>query len=134
MLCFLGGTCGSNKWRDEVEKQLTTDNLFNPVVDDWNEAAQAAEDEAKKLCTHMVFYIGNPGTGGLSAYSLVEATMALYDQLETTVITVAQDEFEEEHLKKSLNKTVKDWKKRFPNAAILETLQELIEHLRKEGC
>ncbi len=45
-LVFLGGTSGNNNWRDHfisilVSKGIKEEILFNPVVKDWNEEAQA---------------------------------------------------------------------------------------------
>lgn len=44
--------------------------------------AQKLEDDAKAESAYMLFYISNPGTEGgnqVSAYSLVEAVIGLYD-------------------------------------------------------
>ncbi|SRR6266496_2161524 len=83
-LVFLGGTSGNNNWRDHfisilVSKGITKEVLFNPVVKDWNEKAQAREEKVKKEATHLIFYIADPKQEGnpLSTYSMVEATMAL---------------------------------------------------------
>ena len=41
----LFGTCGDSTWRDSVMQQLEAAGIgyFNPVVDEWNDEAQAAE-------------------------------------------------------------------------------------------
>jgi Nucleoside 2-deoxyribosyltransferase like len=65
---FLGGTCGSSAWRDELIPQLTI-NFFNPVVPDWNDAADALEKEKRATCDY-VLYVLTPETP--STYSIAE--------------------------------------------------------------
>lgn len=38
MKVFLGGTVNGSKWRDVMKEKLIID-YFDPVVDDWNDAA-----------------------------------------------------------------------------------------------
>ena len=92
-LVFLGGTCANNGWRDGliaelVDLGISRECLFNPVVANWNEEAQANEEEAKANASHFVFYLADPNQPGnpLSYYSAIEATMALYDHPDTTVV------------------------------------------------
>jgi len=94
---FLGGTVGTNNWREALIKNVTArgvrpNQLFNPVVDDWNEEAQRREDEVKATARYVVFYIALPGTEGneFSVYSLVELILALMnDQGQPGARTVA---------------------------------------------
>ena len=137
-LVFLGGTCGKNTWRPTLIAQLVAEGvnpscLFDPVVSDWNDAAQKAEEEAKAKATHMFFYIANPYLKGteLSAYSMVEATMALYDKPQTTVIVFDSTDITE-HSLKAFKQTEKVLRKRFPQATILGTRQEAIDWLVKQ--
>lgn len=130
---FLGGTVGNNTWRDKfiadlVEQGVPSDVIFNPVVSDWNEAAQAAEEQAKAEAQYMMFYISDPKQEGLnmSAYSMVEATMALYDKPETAVVAFDKDSFNG-HPLKAMNQTEKVLKRRFPNANILGSLTESVD-------
>ena len=39
---FLGGTVNGSKWRSRFKEELMID-YFDPVVDDWNEAAYERE-------------------------------------------------------------------------------------------
>ena len=95
----------------------------------WNEQAQALEDEVKQNCALMVYYIGDTRDGsGVSPYSAVEATMALYDDPERTVVVI-DPTGTEGHVKKALDKIVKDMRMRFPEAVIADDLQELIDHI-----
>lgn len=156
-LVFLGGTCGLNNWRaDFIEalkaKGFTDAEIFDPVVADWNEAAVAAEEKAKKEATHLVFYIADPKQEGnpLSAYSMVEATMALYNYEmlkalyesfvhqslgpaenlggpKVVVIFDTAGMAEKSHPQKAMNQTLKVLRKQFPKDAIFATPQESIE-------
>lgn len=56
---FLGGTCNNSQWRDKMEQYLTGDGLdyFNPVVDDWDEEAQANELREREECDFCLYVI-----------------------------------------------------------------------------
>jgi hypothetical protein len=134
---FLGGTCASNRWREEIvipsllEAGVPQDAIFNPNLGPgmWNEQAQALEDQAKQDCSLMVYYIGDTQDGtGVSLYSAVEATMALYDDAARTFVVIDATGTEG-HVTKALNKTLKDLKRRFPAANIEDNLQALISFI-----
>ncbi len=134
-LVFLGGTSGNNNWRDHfipilVSKGIKEEILFNPVVKDWNEEAQAREEKAKQEATHLIFYIADPKQEGnpLSTYSMVEATMALYDYPERTVIIFDTEEMAG-HPLKVMNQVFKVLKNRFSQANIFATEQEALDWL-----
>ena len=127
---FLGGTCGSNDWREGfidslVKRGVPEADLFNPVVKDWNAEAQAREEEAKDTATCLFFYLGSPekGSKALSAYSMVEATMALYDKPERTVVVFDYTGIPDA-ARKSLEQTEQVLRTRFPDAAIVQGLEE----------
>lgn len=134
---FLGGTAANNNWRESFTEALAvhglSEYLFNPVVKDWNEEAQRREEEAKANASHLVFYIAAPKQDGnpLSAYSMVEATMALYDKPEISVV-VFDIEGMEGHPLKAMNQTLKVLKKRFPTANIFGTPKEATDWLTKQ--
>jgi hypothetical protein len=81
-IIFLGGTCNNDNWREEFIyhwKKLLTDKryesfkkieLFNPVVDDWNEIAQKKEEEVKATAMMNLFVI-TPNMKGV--FSIAEA-------------------------------------------------------------
>lgn len=129
-IVFLGGTAANNPWREYLIADLRMrgvdpDLLFNPVVADWNEAAQAREEEAKASASFHLYYIADPMQPGnpLSAYSMVEATMELYDRPETAVVvfdTVGMDG----HPLKAMNQCAKVLRRRFPNANIFSSREE----------
>ena len=134
-LIFLGGTVGRNSWRDDVIKALVSggvrpQSIFNPVVNDWNEDARVREEKAKAEASVLLFMVTNPKEDGnpRSAYSMVEATMALYDDSERTVV-VFDSSGMSGHPLKDINQTTRILKKRFPNANIFDSLQEAIDWL-----
>lgn len=80
---FLGGTCNDDPWREEFiscwNKHIKEDNryaelkdikLFNPVVEDWNSAAQEKEEKMKKSAMVNLFVI-TPNMSGV--FSIAEA-------------------------------------------------------------
>lgn len=134
---FLGGTCGNNKWRDVFLRKMEDADLpyrkygagyefFNPVVAEWNEEAQRKEDEAKRTSDFILFYIGDPGDGTMSFYSLCEAIMALYDDPDRTCVCFDSSGLSP-HAKKAMEKVQKDLKRRFPNEDIYGSMDELIK-------
>ncbi len=120
---FLGGTCGNNDWRKGfmlrcMERGVPKEAFFDPTVAEWNDEARANEARMKAAATHMIFYIASPKQEGnpLSAYSMVEATMALYDNPNTVV--VFDNESLTGHALKAAAQACWDLQIRFPNAAI----------------
>lgn len=125
---FLGGTTG-NDYRQRLTAMLalhgvSQDQLFDPVVAHWNEAAQKREDEKKAdPSVIMLYYLRADEVGNfLSFYSLHEATMGLYDDpLRTAVV------FDYEGMvpraEKRLRKVARDLSKRFPSAPLFESLE-----------
>lgn len=73
---FLGGTCNNSTWRDDLSLLLNTArqtkvvDLFNPIVDDWNEQAQKNEEEYKRDADIQLFVITPLMTG---VFSIAEA-------------------------------------------------------------
>lgn len=128
---FLGGTVGANKWRDGftdtlVARGYSSHDIFNPVVEHWTEEARVLEEKVKAEAGYLMFYLGNPGNGQPPAYSMQEATMALYDKPERTVVVYDTVGFEG-HALKAMNQSMKVLKARFPQANIFATPAEAIE-------
>jgi hypothetical protein len=122
---FLGGTAANNYWRTAFTAELIREgvpvaSIFNPVVVDWNAEAQAREEDAKRRAAVHVYYIADPKQEGnpLSAYSMVEATMALYDRPEDTVV-VFDSSGVSGHPLKAMNQTAFVLRERFLLAHIL---------------
>jgi hypothetical protein len=136
---FLGGTCGSNHWRETIvitgllERGVSQYALFNPVVSHWDAAAQAREDAAKRTCAYQLYVIASPDpsapeVANVSAYSLVEATMGLYDAPDRTVVLVDITGMAK-HTAKAIAKCATDWQQRFPGAPIFTEYTALIDWL-----
>jgi hypothetical protein len=69
MKVFLGGTCNESIWRQILINILEID-YFNPVVDDWNEAAQQQELYEREHCDFVLYFITPKMTG---VYAIAEA-------------------------------------------------------------
>lgn len=133
---FLGGTVGNSTWREDLVIDLGTrgvdaSGLFNPVVADWNEEAQANEERHKVEDDHLLFFLSNPEQQGnpLSTYSLVEATMALYDRPDRTVVCFDHEAIEGEQFQKALKQSERVLRARFPEANILSSYDDLVDWL-----
>lgn len=138
---FLGGTVANSNWRTDfisalVQAGVDSESIYNPVVPDWTPECQAAEDAAKATAKYNLFYICDPKQEGnpVSVYSLVEAVMGMYDRPCCTVVVFDNAGYSG-HALKSLDKSEKDLRKRFPNGLIFGTreaaLQFLIDKLGK---
>lgn len=138
-IVFLGGTCGDNHWREDivipalVDRGVDPARLFNPVVERWDEEAQQREDSVKQVAAYQLYVIASPDpsapeVANVSAYSLVEATMGLYDAPERTVILMDTTGMAK-HTAKALLKSVADWRQRFPGAPIFVEYAALVEWL-----
>lgn len=69
---FLGGTTQGWDWRKILEEEFKNDErveLFNPLVDDWNEEAQRIEKEYRKTCD-VCLQVITPYISGV--YSIAE--------------------------------------------------------------
>ena len=77
MKIFLGGTCNESTWRDELIPQLEQRGIdyFNPVVDDWNDAAVTKEAVEKDICNVHLYTITPKITGLYSIAEVVESVM-----------------------------------------------------------
>ncbi len=84
---FLGGTCNSSTWRDELLMMLDSEKVdaFNPVVDDWNEQAQANEDW-HKANDDFCLYVLTPEMTGI--YSIFEVADDSNKRPEKTIFCV----------------------------------------------
>jgi hypothetical protein len=142
-LVFLGGTVGNNGWRNKLiaalkSRGIDTTQLFNPVVDNWDDNARRREEEAKRNATHVVYYLASPeqDTNPLSAYSMVEATMALYDKENDNdagdPLVVFDFDGIGGHALKALKQTQNVLLNRFGAASIYSSFDELVDVLTEE--
>lgn len=131
-LMFLGGTCGNNHWRGPFIDTLVSlgvprQNLFNPVVENWNREIQEEEERVKREASHHLYFLADPklGSNSLSMYSAIEATMALYDRPESAIVVFDHSSLTGHALKASLQ-TERVLRARFPSALIFDDLSNAL--------
>ncbi len=135
---FLGGTCGNpesatyNHWREYVVMPLLMragipeEAIINPVVLSRTTESDAREAQAKQDAhTILFFHITHPGTPGneVSAYSIFELVMALYDHTDRVVISYDRDSFSKS-VARSIESGMRDIRSRFPHAPIFDNLAD----------
>ena len=99
---FLGGSCGSSKWREELIPLLKID-YFNPVVENWTPECQAAEINARNNSDY-VLYVISPKTSAV--YSVAEVVDDSNKRPEKTIFCVLNEDEDfrfEGHQIKALN-------------------------------
>lgn len=106
---FLGGTCASSTWREELQSKLDQERVetFNPVVPDWTPECQAEEDLHRQTDDICLYVITPEGEG---FYSFVEVTDDSNKRPESTVLcllTEANGQQFEGHMLKCALKTAK---------------------------
>lgn len=123
-LIFLGGTSGRNDWRHSliarlVERGMARESFFDPVVEDWNEAARRREEHAKASADLLVFFLGDPKEPGIpvSAFGLVEAALAVCNDPQRTLI-VFDVENVESHARKVLQQSEQLFRRQDPSVPI----------------
>lgn len=69
---FLGGTCATSTWRQELIPMLGETPFFDPQLGpgEWNDEAAAAEDACKAEAKVMVFVISPEGLGTYSGWEI----------------------------------------------------------------
>ena len=92
---FLGGTCGKSNWRDDLIPLLDIE-YFNPIVDDWDEAAQAEELKQRKDCDYCLYVITKDMEG---VYSIAEVVDDSNKQPNKTIFCYLEDGFSKTQLK-----------------------------------
>jgi len=127
---FLGGTCNNSKWRDVLISKLQIE-YFNPVVDDWDDAAYQNELKERKSCKYVLYVITPKMTG---VYSIAEVVDDSHKQPKKTLFCVlnkdGDDIFTEGQIK-SLNKVKTMVKEN--GAHIFNTLSEVAIYLNSKG-
>ena len=106
---FLGGTCASSTWREELVGLLDTDKIevFNPVVPNWTKACRLVEDFHREHDDICLYVITPEGEG---FYSFVEVVDDSNKRPKKTVLCVlehANGKSFEGHIKKCVLKTMK---------------------------
>lgn len=90
---FLGGTCNESTWRNRMVIHLNEEGMsyFNPVVDDWDEDAQANELRERETCDFCLYVITPKMTG---TYSIAEVVDDSNKRPEKTVLVIMRDDEE----------------------------------------
>lgn len=81
MKVFLGGTVNGSKWRTVVKKQLNID-YFDPVVEDWTDAAYERELAERRFCDYVLYVLTPKMTG---FYAVAEVTDDSYQRPDKTI-------------------------------------------------
>lgn len=68
---FLGGTCNGSLWRDKLIKHLKID-YFNPVMENWNQAAMDEEIKQRKKCDFCLYVLTPKITGYYAIAELID--------------------------------------------------------------
>lgn len=91
---FLGGTCNESTWRNRMMVHLHDAGMeyFDPVVEDWNDEAQANELRERKTCDFCLYVITPKMTG---TYSIAEVVDDSNKKPEKTVLVLLRDDGEE---------------------------------------
>ncbi len=129
MKIFLGGTVNQSDWRDKLIPKLKIE-YFNPVVKDWNEAAQKEEIKQRKECD-FVLYVITPKMIGV--YSIAEAVDDSNKRPEKTLFCfLDKDDDKEfnEHQAKSLKQTAKMIEEN--GSKIFKSLNEIAEFVNNK--
>lgn len=103
MKVFLGGTCNNSLWRNDLIPHLQID-YFNPVVEEWDEAAFQRELHERATCD-ICLYVLTPLANGY--YSIAEVVDDSNKRPEKTVFCILEedqgqqfDSFQRKSLKK----------------------------------
>lgn len=81
MRVFLGGTVNGSRWRNAVKEQLTID-YFDPVVENWNDAAYERELAERRFCDYLLYVLTPKMTG---FYAIAEVTDDSYHRPDRTI-------------------------------------------------
>jgi len=91
MRVFLGGTCNESTWRNRMKIYLYTEGIdyFDPVVEDWDDTAQANEIRERKECDICLYTITPKMTGVYSVAEVVDDSNKRPDK--TVLVILASD-------------------------------------------
>ncbi len=128
---FLGGTCASSTWREELQSKLDPERIetFNPVVPNWTSECQAEEDYHRATDDICLYVITPEGEG---FYSFVEVTDDSNKRPGSTVLcilTEANGKKFEGHMLKCALKTAKLIAKN--GVYVTDNLDELAAYLNQ---
>lgn len=81
MKVFLGGTVNKSQWRTGVKEMLNI-NYFDPVVENWNDAAYERELTERRYCDYLLYVLTPKMTG---FYAIAEVTDDSYKRPDRTI-------------------------------------------------
>ena len=126
---FLGGTCNGSTWRDELISMLDPETIsaFNPVVEHWDEKAQAIEDYHKEN-DDICLYVITPEMRGV--YGVFELALDSCKRPGTVICCILNERnglTYEKHMLKNMIKIKKDLIKN--GTPVFDTLEDVAEFL-----
>ena len=125
---FLGGTCGSSTWREELIPMLREGvETFNPVVPDWTPECQAAEDAHRENDDICLYVITPEGEGFYSFVEVTDDSNKRPDRTVLCVLTEANGKKFEGHTLKCVLKTMKVVAKN--GVMVFDNLESLSQYL-----
>jgi len=92
---FLGGTCNSSTWREEIIEDLKID-YFNPVVEDWTPECMKEELKQRDKCDFCLYVITSDMTG---VYSIAEVIDDSNKRPEKTIFAFKKEGFTKGQIK-----------------------------------
>lgn len=98
MIVFLGGTT-KGRWREQIIPELQGNNIeyFNPIVDNWDKAAQEKENQIKEAPDTINLFVLTPQMAGF--YSIAEVVDCSHKCPERTIFHFSKFGWTKELLK-----------------------------------
>ncbi len=127
---FLGGTCNNSKWRDKIIPKLKID-LYNPVVDDWNEEIQKREILERETCDYCLYVITPKMTGFYSIAEVIDDSNKRPEKTLFTFLDNDENDTFSKHQLKTLAK-IEDMVKKNGGKSF-KTLPEIVQFLNKSN-
>jgi len=85
---FLGGTVNGSEWRTGVKEKLNI-NYFDPVVEDWTDAAYERELTERRYCDYLLYVVTPRMTG---FYSVAEVTDDSFRRPDKTIFCYLKED------------------------------------------
>ena len=128
---FLGGTCASSTWREELCGLLNPETIetFNPVVPNWTPECQAVEDYHRQNDDICLYVITPEGEGFYSFVEVVDDSNKRPKQTVLCVLESANGKSFEGHTKKCVLKTAKLVAQN--GVVVFRSLEELATYLNQ---
>ncbi len=130
MKVFLGGTTNETTWRDELIEMLEID-FFNPVVDDWNEAAMARERQERADSDYVLYVLTPKMMGVFSVAEVVDDSNKRPEETLLVVLGFDRGATFAEHWLKSLGEV--EWMVRDNGARVMDSLEAVAGFLNEQG-